>query len=397
MIKLNFIKNLPSARTQNILLVGFMFFLLVISIYRIIESPYSFFSAFDGIDDWHRYARQGYDIKENGLLINSVDKAYNGPGGILYNYFIALNFLLFGDTFVSVFIIQALMLGASVSFVFWTFKDEMNTLFQYIYMGALFCFAFLDVYVNYTHQLLSENIGIFLFTVFFYCFIKVIREGNSKLLWICTLLIVLTCLSRPNVGALVPLYLGIIFYYRLTFFKINYKEGLGHIIIIILGGIFIPFRNYLISGDFNLFPTEGTSDSVYQLFHSGPKYFFDKVLFCFGYLSALEPKYAIRFHWIIMWLGYFYFILKLFTNKKLSSNPIIVTNLFILLYILTLIVFCTIHSYGYRYLLPINFFILSMSIIGMQYLFTGKIKSDGSRLDLIGGYRKNKASKSNLK
>ena len=71
------------------LLTIFVITLVIISIFRLHEHTLSISEAIDGVDDWNRYAKQALSIKNDGVLINSIKTVYDGPGGFLYNYFIA--------------------------------------------------------------------------------------------------------------------------------------------------------------------------------------------------------------------------------------------------------------------------------------------------------------------
>ena len=142
---------------NNKLLVIFILSLLAASIFRSFYFSPDLTETLIGIDDWNRYAKQGLDIKNNGVLIKTIEHSYNGPGGFLYNYFVALSFLVFGNYLAPIYFMQTLFLGLSVSFTFWTFKDLMTKKTQLILLFSLFLFAVVDVFHHYCHILLSEN------------------------------------------------------------------------------------------------------------------------------------------------------------------------------------------------------------------------------------------------
>lgn len=123
----------------NVLLILFVLTLVTISIGRIHEYTPTISEAIDGVDDWNRYAKQGLDIKNNGLLINSVKTEYSGPGGFLYNYFIALIFLLFGDEIGPIYITQTILLGLSVVLTFYSFKDSIEALLHFVGQSVWRC------------------------------------------------------------------------------------------------------------------------------------------------------------------------------------------------------------------------------------------------------------------
>jgi hypothetical protein len=353
---------------HNILLIFFTLTLVTVSIFRLHEYTPSISEAIDGVDDWNRYAKQGLDIKNNGLLISSIKSEYNGPGGFLYNYFVALMFLLFGNKIGPIYIIQSILIGLSVALTFLTFKDLLKESTRYLFLGALFSFAIIDVYINYSHILLSENLGLFLFSTFIYVFLKGVRQMKPKLLLLATMLITLTALVRPNMIPFVPLY-----FVMSLFYMIRNKHNLSGFIILqclVIGSVFslIPLRNYFVTGNFAFLPSEGINDSTGQLLNSSPNDFFQKLLFSFGYLSSLVPEYRVRIHWIIMWVGYF--ILLVHQIRKIKTIPIwgLFLHMFIATYLFFSIGFSVIESYGYRYMIPINFIILSLSMLGFERL-----------------------------
>ena len=353
---------------HTILLIIFILSLVIVSIFRLHEYTPSISEAMDGVDDWNRYAKQGLDIKNNGLLINSIENEYNGPGGFLYNYFVAFILLVFGNHIGPIFIIQSILLGLSVVFTFLTFKDYLKETTRYLFLGALFSFAIMDVYINYTHILLSENLGLFLFSSFIYTFLKGIKQTKPKLLVLATALITMTALVRPNMIPFVPLY----FLMSLFYMKRNKHKLIGFILwqclVIAIGFLLIPIRNYFVTGNVAFFPAEGINDSTGQFINSGPNDFYQKLLFSIGYLSSLVPEYRVRIHWIIMWCGYF--VLLAFQLRRIKTIPlwVLFLHLFIATYLFFSVGFSVIQSYGYRYMLPINFIILGLSFLGFERL-----------------------------
>jgi len=353
---------------HNKLIAVFILLLMTASIFRSLYFGSDLTEVLKGVDDWSRYAKQGLDIKNNGLLISSIEDNYNGPGGFLYNYFVAFLFFIFGYSLAPIYTIQTLLLGLSVAFIFWTFKDLMKKKTQIIFLCSLFAFATLDVFHHYCHVLLSENLGLFLFSTFIYSFYKSINDLPGIIQKRTTILIIAATLVRPNLVPLLVLYIGILF-----LLKSRKKSPISfslspHLIIVLIGVLIIPTRNFIQTGSWTILPTEGTSDSQYQIITSRPEYFLKKIAFCFGYLSYLAPEYKVRFHWIVMWFGYFIYFanqLKKIRQTKLSEISI---HVFIVTYLVFSIVFITVHSYGYRSMLLINFIVLSFSILGFEIL-----------------------------
>ena len=356
---------------QNTLLIAFIVGILAVSTFRSLSFTPTISEALNGVDDWNRYAKQGLDIKNNGIFITSISKSYNGPGGFLYNYFVALCFTLFGNRLAPIYFLQTLMLGLSVALTYWSFERFMAIRTQYLFLAALFMFAIVDVFHYYSHILLSESLGLFLFSSFIYTFLRSTRFSHSGMLHLSTVFISLATLVRPNLLPTLALYLCIILFYRHRHDPKFARSVIAHILIVVSAISLIPMRNYFWAGTLDLFPTEGTVDSNIQLLRSAPSYFFKKLLFCFGYTKPLYAQYNIRVHWLFMWLGYFILlILRLKKARTLQVSQIGI-HLFVLCYLFVSVMFVSVQSYGYRSMLLINFVVLGLSFIGFDLLILG--------------------------
>jgi hypothetical protein len=235
----------------------------------------------------------------------------------------------------------------------------------------MFVFGMLDVYKNYTFQLLSENLGLFTVSVFFYCFIKGIERDNLWLQLGGALFLVLSILFRPNIFPFGIIFIILSLYY---FLIIKNKEVLKAFlfVLLILLGLSIPaIRNYIICGDLTFLPKQGIKDSIYQTAGFSISFFLNKILFCIGYLPVLEPSYQIRPHWMMMWLGYFiYLFYRIKFIRKLAFWEV-GSQLFIFSYYGLSIVFVQVNSYGYRAFIPVTFVVLAFSFMSIDFL-TGK-------------------------
>lgn len=357
-----------SISTQNRLLLIFVIILVLASILRLLHFTPTLREAMLGVDDWNRYAKQGIDIRNNGILIDSIKTSYNGPGGFLYNYFVASLFLLFGNSLAPIFLVQTIMLGLSVCFTFWSFKDFMLPRTQYFFLCSLFMFATLDVFYNYSHVLLSESFGLFLFSAFIYSFLNSVKAGLNRISKLGTILLSLATLVRPNLLPLLFIYLGII---SILSYHNNQKPWItiaSHFSISLLIMSAIAMRNHFSVGTWDLLPTEGTTDSIIQILQPGIAYFCKKLLFCFGYTKPLYDEYRIRPHWILMWIGYFIFLIYQIKDLSKIKYWQFSMNLFIAVFIILSVMFISLQSYGYRSMLLINFVVLALSILGFEKL-----------------------------
>ncbi|MBU0606219.1 MAG: hypothetical protein KKH77_08025, partial [Candidatus Omnitrophica bacterium] len=84
-------------RAGTILAISFVAVFFILSLTRNYD-----FKTFESIlnatgDDWGIYASHALDIKHNGMLMPEAKTAYCSPAGFLYNYFIALCLVIFGE------------------------------------------------------------------------------------------------------------------------------------------------------------------------------------------------------------------------------------------------------------------------------------------------------------
>src|SRR5690348_16896529 len=126
--------QLQSKRTQNVFVVLIIAGFVVLSFIRLYPFENTLQEDVIGIDDWNKYARWALDIKYHGIFISSLQENYWAPAGFLYNYFVAFCFIVFGDNTIPVFIIQSLLLGCSVAFIYFTFRNKMKPLTGFLFL-----------------------------------------------------------------------------------------------------------------------------------------------------------------------------------------------------------------------------------------------------------------------
>src|SRR5690606_9366853 len=184
------------------------------------------------------------------------------------------------------------------------FRAFLSKSTQLIFLCGLILFAILDVYVNYTLILLSECLGLFLFSCFTYGFMKYFRSKTPKVLSLTSIFLTLAVMTRPNLIPLVPVYFMTVFLYMHKHGILSWKAAITNCTICAAGLSILPLRNYIITGNPVLLPVEGMEDTDTELAHLTFQVVLQKLAFCFGYLSGLIPAYKIRIHWMIMWAGY---------------------------------------------------------------------------------------------
>lgn len=398
--------------------IGNLCALLIIVIFAVLSLTRNYdFKTFESIlkdvgNDWGTYARYGLDIKENGLLLRSAGAPYAGPASFLYNYFIFICLAIFGEKSLPIFVAQHLMLGLSVSFVYWTFRDKMSNIMSLAFLWTLFFFALKDVYKNYSCLPLSENLVLLIVSIFFFCFIKGFEQNRYLLQLMSAVLLGLSILTRPNLFVFAIVLIPVVALYYI-------KNGKGwparliiFIVVLLLSFSLLALRNYLLIKQFHFLPTNlasleslrhyhpippsvnisGERESVlYTKFHfshilvryikymvQAPHLFFGfylkKFLFCLGFLPLLSPGFAVRSRWLYMWTGYFTYLFLHIKNHEKWELWEIAVHLYIVFYYGTLIMTAPIHNYGFRMLLPGLFFVLTFAFMALDRLFRTSLR-----------------------
>lgn len=399
-------------RAGTILAVIFIAVFFVLSLTRNYD-----FKSFESIlndvgNDWGTYARCALDIKDNGLLMPSAKTAYCSPAGFLYNYFIALCLMIFGEKSLPIFVVQHLMLGLSVALIYWTFRDKMKGLIGLAFLCTLFFFALKDVYKNYTPLLLSENLALFTVALFFFCFVKGFEKDNIFLQFASAVLVGLSILTRPNIFVYGIALLPLVASYYVKRGGRGYRNLLIFVLALIIGSSFLGIRNYLLLKQFIFLPTNMSSIDGLRNFHPIPvsvdlskatenllyaklhidkmivnyaeyikqepdlffQFYFKKILFCLGYLPILLPgAQAPRLRWMAMWTGYFAYLFLHIKNREKWEMWEVSVHLYILCYYGTLVMTTTVHNYGFRMLIPGIFFVLVFAFIALDKLCTRRI------------------------
>lgn len=408
----NFIEILSKKSTGNILALSIVVIFLILGAVRLY--PYQAHNDLDNIlisrDDWRTFAECGLDIKRNGMLMPSTKGPYSGSGGILYSYFLALCFLIFGENVVPVYFIQHIMIGLSVAFMYWAFRDKMRGLTGTLFLGALALFAFLDVSKYYAVRLLTENLAFFTISLFFFCFIKGFEKNNLKLQLLSALLMGSLIITRTNyfICAFVIILVVVPFYFK------RRPKGIANLVLFILvmalSGSLLGVRNYLACGEWRFLPSYATPDyilarnpvppsvdlsgiatnPVYKVLRIDKtiispyleyirqeplmffKYYFKRVLFCFGFTPILVDAYRFRPHWTLMWLGYFAYFFFHFKDRQRFKMWEIAVHLYLFTYYGSLIASTDIHNYGFRMLIPATNFVLVFFFLAWDRVFYRK-------------------------
>jgi hypothetical protein len=340
----------------------------------------------DSGNDWSKYAANALDIKHNGILMPSIEGAYEKPASFFYCYFLAFCFFLFGENNIPIYILQNLMLALSILFVWFTFRSKMSYLVSIAFLFTLIFFGLTDVSIYYTFRFLGENLALFSMSVFFFLFLRGVEKNSLFEILVSALFLGIAVLTRPNIFLFVILLITTLF---LNYFYSRNNKFLSFIFLLIITCFFLTVRNYAVCGCFQFMPSQGVLfnmiffhpipsvvdirgidsnfDAYLQYFIQEPNLFImhyvKKVLFCLGFLEVIVPSYFWFPHWTFMWFGYLAHLFFLIHDKTKITLHEKTVHLFIFTYFVSLILIGQIENYGFRMLLPGNFFVLSFAFV----------------------------------
>ncbi len=378
-------------RTDTILAVSVVLLFVLLALIRL----YPFNNTLpqiiaDSGNDWSKYAANALDIKHNGLLIPGIEGTYEKPASFFYCYFLAICFSLFGEDNIPVYLLQNLMLGLSIFFIWLTFREKMRRIVSLVFLLALVVGALTDVSIYYTFRFLGENLALFSISVFFLLFKQGIEKNKLPALLLSALFLGVSVLTRPNIFLFAIILIVLLLFNGFKTQKA--KPLLLFVSVLVITSSFLAIRNYLVCDCIQIMPSQGMLfnmiafhpvpssvdlsqahtyfDSYLQYFLQEPvlfiMHYIKKVLFCFGFLNAVEPSYHWFPHWTLMWLGYFTYLFLIIRNKTNITLHEKAVHLFIFTYFASLVLIGQVENYGFRMLIPGNFFVLSFAFIGLE-------------------------------
>jgi hypothetical protein len=327
-----------------------------------------------GVDDWILYAQHARDIVENGILMPTVQEDYVIPAGFLYNYFIAFWMFLFPDDLRPVFLCHSLLLGLSVVLLHKALLLDIPARAAAVSMAVLCMVAFVDVHRNYTHQLFSENLALFLVCAFLFVARTRILEGKFRSILLAALLLATAFLTRPNLALFTVIGMMLLAYHVVR----QGRAGLVVMSLLLFAVVFslLAVRNYLITGNITFLPMSG--DALDYFIRNNPSsleegifpflfFYVKQTLFTLGALPVLVPEYNFRPHWVLLWGGAIYLSWTTLAGKE-RPPWLFLLVLFLITFFGTLILVAPLHIYGYRMLVPGLLPLAAMSILGWTKL-----------------------------
>ncbi|HPY82008.1 MAG: glycosyltransferase family 39 protein [Bacteroidales bacterium] len=315
-------------------------------------------------DDWDWYALYASEIVTTGI------STITPPTSWLYGQFIALCFCIFGETNIPIYILQSLFLSISIVLLYASFYNKMGKTAGLLLLFSLTLFGFLDVFKYYTFRCLSENLALFIVSLFLFCFIKGIERNNTKLHIASSVLLGLLCITRPNIF---PFAIATIFIY--AWYISNYKKIIVFTLVFVFTILLQPLGNLFLIQSFSFFPIErlSTQSGGYFLAAFDFSKAYRNTMSLFGFMSFTSPEFRWRPHWTVMWILFVIYCINKIKSKVKFEMWEIISFTFIITYY-TVILFVADPdngSYGFRFYVPgilivLPFAIISASKIGKR-------------------------------
>jgi hypothetical protein len=308
----------------------------------------------NNFDDWDWYAQYALNIKRNGIFSPNPISA---PTSFLYGYFLAFCFFLFGENTIPVYIIQSILLSISIVLIYYAFCDKLKRN-KLLLLGALIVFGLVDINRHNTFRCLSEILTIFLLAAFLFFFIKGIEKNRFHYQLISSVLLAMSCLTRPNIWIFAII--AIIIY---AYYVKRYRNILLYIFVFFLIVSFQPLTNYFVNGCFVFYPTEKING--YFSTALSFNYTYRNLLSSFGFMSFTDPAFLWRPHWTLMWLAYFISIIyKIKEKQKFKLWEVISHSLIASYYLVVILVVNPDNgNYGFRFYLPALLVVLTISFV----------------------------------
>lgn len=369
---------LASPNLARWLTIAIPIFFLVISAVRAFATP----EASDPptvTEDWEFYRQHASEIVHGGWLMPSITGGYQRPGGFAYNYALAGIFAVFGESTVSVEILQGAALGVCAIWLYRIFLPRLDRLSAVIYLISVAAFLFGDQFLYNTRRLLSENLLFLLLPGFVHIVLRAYEKGAWWTAPTAGIMGGVVMLTRPN---LVPLVVATPLVWELYEWRSGTRLHSGPLtMLVVAAGMFglMPLRNGLVTGQPSLQALTWTGDwqlpdvrldprrmsSVISAAQAIASFYAARTAFVLGLLPVLHPGFRVRPHWVVMWaLAAVNTLIRARDRTPLAFWEALV-YVWIALYLGPLVAVGAIDVYGFRMLVPIIPFVL---LVACRYL-----------------------------
>lgn len=367
-------------------------------------------------DDWWTYHRNAVSVLRRGLTMPSVTGAYVSPAGFGYTYFVALVYAGFGVRSEAVYLIQALLLIASIVGMFAVFRSDLSTEASLAFLIVCAVYMYLDVYRLFTFRLLSENVLFPLFPLLLYLVWKGESSGRPTVMGSAGVVCGLCFLMRPNLVLFGPVTATVIVACSRRPMAWRVRAASVFLVAFAITFALMPARNYAVTGQFrvpaltnfsdwstvrNLIadppiapeatavtpqflvrvptpePAQPSSSSAAKAPETsapdrgptGPiarvvSYFVTRLAFLIGIPQFVQPTFRPRPHWMVMWALVGWYVVQL-VHRRPAFLEVLAMSLAVG-YLGPLIVTGNISSYGTRMVAPVIPLLVLLAVKGLD-------------------------------
>jgi hypothetical protein len=234
-----------------------------------------------------------------------------------------------------------------------------------------------DVFWFTTFRLLSENLLLFLLPAFYLLLFRAIRKNSIVFISLAGMAAALCALCRQNLILLGPA-IGVLLFFFLRHRRHRLLFSFSFLLWFCVIFSLLPLRNYAVTRQFTVpviyYTTERVqselqissaldASSVASTATRAFVYFGKRLLFCAGFTTVLGlPFYYLKPHWMIIWGGALFYILKLMKRPRNLEFWEVFALVFIPAFLAPLIAIATIYIYGVRMIVPVMPVVLLLAV-----------------------------------
>lgn len=329
-------------------------------------------------DDWVSYKIFSHSVLHDGLTMPVLGAYARTVHGFLYNYFLAGVFFVFGENSTYAYVVQSLLLGASVPILALLVWRRLSRLGLLLLLLVSAVYVYVDLYRNIGFRLLSENPFVFLLAVFFVVYVRS-QEDRSR--WGSLgagVLLGIAILTRTSaVGfAIVLLAAGGVWALRSHRpLLVPALAALGFI----AGMSLLPLREWAATGRPDIDLLLHTGDWVFPPTDSVGAFLLHytrRAAFTLGFTQVLQEAYSFRPYWLVIWIGFFGYLADLVRRRRSLELWELTLLLYLFFYLGPVLALGYPDNYGARMVVVALPVVLLLAAVSLDRLIRGRVTRD---------------------
>ncbi|HUR36028.1 MAG TPA: glycosyltransferase family 39 protein [Vicinamibacterales bacterium] len=324
-------------------------------------------------DDWLHYHRNALSVLHQGLSMPAVQEPYYRPAGFGYTYFVALAYAVGGERSGFVYLVQALLLLASIAGVFIAARRSLSEAAAAILLLVVAGVLYVDVYRSLTFRLLAENLLIPLTVLLLLMVRQLVARPGRAIAAAIGVLCGLCFLVRPNTALYAPV-LALLITGYLPGPPLRSRIGFAAVLLVAFAAVasLVSVRNYVVTGQAQSTLVSSTADwylpglkvrdrpTAMQRATRFATGYGRRMAFAVGIPQYLAPNFRVRPHWLLLWAGVVLHVLQL-RRRTIEFWEAAVLGLAVA-YFGPVIAIGTLSSYGTRMLAPGMVFLAILAV-----------------------------------